>query len=241
MKSQNNLIVPFSILAGSIIIAVIIGASAFLKARGFDNTLSVTGSATQRVVADTAKWSFSFSRQATESNLARAYSQIADDLSAARKFLNNYGVKEENIKISQISTQEMYKYDSKDAPRSFDVRQTVTVQSNDPKSIETLSRASSELSSQGILILADQPQYYVSKLPDLRVALLGAALSDARNRAEQISGSAGTKVGPLKSASSGVVQVLSPNSIDISDYGQYDTFSIDKDVMVTVRATFFVK
>jgi hypothetical protein len=78
-------------------------------------------------------------------------------------------------------------------------------------------------------------------LPELRVSLLGEALKDARARATEIAKSANTKVGALKSAASGVVQVSAPNSIDVSDYGNYDTSSMDKDVMVTVRATFLVQ
>jgi hypothetical protein len=35
--------------------------------------------------------------------------------------------------------------------------------------------------------------------------------------------------------------VLAPNSIDVSDYGQYDTSSVEKEVMITVRTTFQVQ
>ena len=51
----------------------------------------------------------------------------------------------------------------------------------------------------------------------------------------------GNSVGAIKSASSGVVQVLAPNSVEVSDYGQYDTSKIDKEIMVTVKATFEIK
>ncbi len=36
----------------------------------------------------------------------------------------------------------------------------------------------------------------------------------------------------------GVVQVLPPSSTEVSDYGAYDTSSIEKEVMVTVKASF---
>ncbi len=39
----------------------------------------------------------------------------------------------------------------------------------------------------------------------------------------------------------GVVQVLSEGSIDVSDYGTYDTSKIDKEVMITVKTTFGLK
>ena len=85
------------------------------------------------------------------------------------------------------------------------------------------------------------PEYYVSGLPTLRVSLIGKAVIDARARADSIAKSTGQSVGKLKGASSGVVQVLQQNSNDVSDYGQYDTSTINKDVMVSVRATFTVK
>ena len=73
------------------------------------------------------------------------------------------------------------------------------------------------------------------------MALIGKAVQDAKARAESIAKSTGQSVGALKSASSGVVQVMAPNSVDISDYGSYDTSTIDKQIMVTARATFFLK
>jgi hypothetical protein len=84
-------------------------------------------------------------------------------------------------------------------------------------------------------------EYYYSKLPDLRVSLLEDAVKDAKLRAEKIAAGTGRRVGSVRAASSGVVQVLSPNSVDISDYGNYDTSSVDKDVMVTVKASFDLK
>jgi len=39
----------------------------------------------------------------------------------------------------------------------------------------------------------------------------------------------------------GVVQVMPVNSVEISDYGTYDTGSIEKEVMVTVKALFILR
>jgi hypothetical protein len=71
--------------------------------------------------------------------------------------------------------------------------------------------------------------------------MLTEAIKDAKARAEKIANSSGKRVGVIKSASMGVVQVLSPNSVDVSDYGTYDTSTINKEVMVTVKALFTIK
>ncbi|MDE1940737.1 MAG: SIMPL domain-containing protein [Patescibacteria group bacterium] len=243
MKNKNSLIAPAVILGAALVVASLIGVYAFITVRSFDNTLVVTGSASQKVSADNASWSFTLSRQATEGYLEGAYSGLASDLAAAKKFLSDNGIPDADITIAAPMTMQQYNYktDQSGGPRQFEVSQRVTVQSDDPQIIDKLSKSTEALTSKGILVMADQPQYFSSKLAALRVSLLGAALTDARNRAEQIASSAGTRVGALKAASSGVVQVLAPNSIDVSDYGQYDTSSIEKNVMVTVRATFFVK
>jgi len=75
----------------------------------------------------------------------------------------------------------------------------------------------------------------------LRVSLLSDAIKDAQARAAKMAEATGRKVGDLKSAASGVVQVLSSNSLEVSDYGTYDTSKINKNVMVTVRAAFGLK
>jgi hypothetical protein len=75
----------------------------------------------------------------------------------------------------------------------------------------------------------------------LRVSLLGEAVKDAEARAKIIAQSGHRNLGVLTTASMGVVQVLTPNSTDVSDYGSYDTSSQNKEVMITVRATFKVK
>ena len=98
-----------------------------------------------------------------------------------------------------------------------------------------------DLLADGANLSPEQPQYYISTLPQLRVSLLGAAIKDAKARASAIAQSGGSSVGALETASSGVVQVLAPNSTNVEDYGQYDTSSIDKQVTVTVRANFYVQ
>ena len=121
------------------------------------------------------------------------------------------------------------------------MHEQVTVNSDDVALIDKLSKDIASLAGKGIIVSANQPEYYVSTLPDIRVALIGKAVEDAKARAESIAKSTGQSVGALKSAASGVVQVMAPNSVDVSDYGSYDTSTIDKKVMVTARATFFLK
>jgi hypothetical protein len=168
---------------------------------------------------------------------------LAKDLESVKNFLKTNGVQDDAITISQVFVEEIYKYDPNGAngPREFNLRQEVVVQSKDVKGIDVLSKNITELASKGVFLQGNQLEYFVSNLPELRVSLLGDAVKDAKARAVEIAKAGGQSVGALKAASSGVVQVLAPNSIEVTDYGSYDTQSIEKDVMVTARATFFVR
>lgn len=233
-------VVPAIVLSVGLILAATVGAITFYNTRTLDNTLSVTGSAKQQVMADSVKWAFDISRRVTENNLNSGYSSMARDLTAVKDFLSQNGIKEEQITITPIYMHEMYKDPSFGGQREVNLRQVITVQSGDVQGVTALSKTTEVLARSGVFLSTNSLEYYYSKLAELRVSLLSGALKDAKARAEEIAKAGGQSIGDLQAASSGVVQVLAPNSIEISDYGAYDTSSIEKDVMVTVRAVFFV-
>lgn len=228
-----------AIVGGALVLAAIIGAWTFYAVRSLDNVLTVTGSAKTHVTADTAKWTLTVTRKAGESDVASGYAAVARDTTAVQTFLKANSIADDAVTVLPAALEEIYRSDG--GPREYNVRQSIIVQSKDVQAIDGLSKRVSELSNKGLFVTGNYVEFYVSTLPELRVSLLGDAVKDAKARAEQIAQAGGQSVGALKAASSGVVQVLAPNSIDVSDYGQYDTQSIEKDVMVTARATFFVR
>lgn len=231
-----------AILGASLIVAAAVGAYAFYAVRAMDNVLSVTGSTKVAVTSDTVKWRISISQKVLESNLQAGYPLLAKDLAETVTFLRSNGIAEDAITTSPVYTEEVYNYNANTVqPREYNLRQEITIQSKDVQMVDALSKRITELATKGVFVQWNNIEYFVSNLPELRVDLLGDAITDARARAEQIAAAGGQKVGALKAASSGVVQVLSPNSVEVTDYGSYDTQSIEKEVMVTARATFFVR
>jgi hypothetical protein len=81
-------------------------------------------------------------------------------------------------------------------------------------------------------------EYLYSKLPELKKELIGAATKDALDRAKEVTSSAKTRLGKLKTARSGVFQITEPYSTDVSDYGFYNTQTKAKSISVTVTAEF---
>lgn len=238
---EKNLIKNSLILGICFIIGLIIVSYTLFQIKEADNTLSVTGSAKQSVTADVVKWNSSFSRTVSALNLKSGYAQMKQDEAIVSKFLKDSGITDAEMTISPVSMQTQYYYDKANAPEEYILVQNVTIQSNDIEKIRGLSKNAQVVIDQGVIFSAYSPEYYYAKLPEIRVSLLPEAMKDAQKRAESIAESAGKKVGSLKSASMGVVQVMQPNSIDVSDYGNYDVSTIEKEIMITVKASFSLK
>lgn len=242
MNHEHNPFIAFGLIMGlALILATCIGAWAVFAVRSLDNTLSVTGSAKTEVVSDSVKFSFTFSRMVPVTELASGSTKLDADLATAKAYLAAQQVPDSEITIDPVMTSQIYENNGSQANR-YQLSRTIVVNSTRMDAMTLLAEnLSSSLTQKGLIIQSNQPEYYYSKLADLRVSLLSEAIKDAKARAGAIAKESGQKVGKLRSSSSGVVQILAPNSIDVSDYGQYDTSSQKKVIMVSVRATFALK
>lgn len=240
MEKQHPLVKLGLILGGSFLIAVILGAVTIFQLRALNDVVSVTGSAKQAVASDQVKWNAQISRTVTESNLKGGYAQLATDLVSAKAFFAAQGIADDQLTIAPISMNEVYQQDQA-AEKRYTLSQSFTVQSNDVDKITSASNNVSALINKNVIFSTVSLEYYYSKLADARISLLSQAITDAKARAGELAKNSGRGVGTLKSATSGVVQVQSLNSTDVSDYGSYDTSQIQKQITVSVKATFALR
>lgn len=226
------------ILGLAIIISTLVGAYVFYQVRSFDNTLTVTGSTSKAVTSDHVRWVGSISRIVQLNTLKTGYSDMANDLSLVQTFLKEKNIPNEQIVTSTISMDQNYDQSS---IKTYTLHQTIEVNSSDVNGITEIAKNINPIIEKGVIFSTQSLEYTYTKLPEERVAMLADAVKDAKARASQLAQSSGKSVGQLKSASSGVVQVMSANSLDISDYGSYDTSKIEKNIMITVKASFTLK
>ena len=228
-----------AILAAGIVLAAIVGSWTFYSVKSFDNVLSVTGSARKIVTSDTVKWTALFTRTVSPGDLKAGYDMMRKDRDAVMRFMKKNKIDEKSLTLSTVIMNQDYTYNANEKqPRDEVLTQTIEVRSKDVEGLTTVAKNIDDLINQGVFFSTQMLEYTVSTLPELRISLLKDAVKDARARAAGIAESDGNSVGTLKSASIGVVQVLAPNSTAVDDYGAYDTSSIEKEVMVTVRASF---
>lgn len=241
MENNNKNYIVFGFILGlSLIISTGVGAFAFYKIRSADY-ISTTGSAKKAVTSDKVKWISSISRPVKISTIKDGYAKMDTDLKEVKSFFANNGIPETSIDISPVFMNEVYDQ-NQGIEKNYNLVQNITVQSDDVQKITELSKNTSSLIvEKGVIFSTSSLEYYYSKLPETRIELLASAVEDAKARAGQLAQAGGKKIGVLKSASSGVVQVMSPNSVEVSDYGMYDTSSIDKEIMVTVKSSFEIK
>jgi hypothetical protein len=242
MENLKNNTLNLFVIGITLILCTVIFSTVFYKTRFASDSLSVTGSASMQVVSDNAKFSGYFSRIVKVSQLKTGYEQMTGDLEKVKSFLKTKGIDEKDVTISTVSMYENYNYDRNyQTEKEYILNQQVEVSSTDINKITNLAQVTNELINQGVIFSTNPVEYYYSKLPEVRVNLLSDAIRDAKARADKMAESTGKNVGILKSASSGVVQVLPANSLEISDYGTYDTSKINKNIMVTVKALFSLK
>lgn len=241
MAERGDQLPALGFLIGvALVVASLIVSRTFLNIKKMDNVITVSGSAKQQVSADSARWTSSFSRTVYQDGLRGGYAQMKSDENAVKEFLKSQGFTD--VEISPVFMNEVYNYKSdQGGPKQYMLIQNVQVRSNDVQKMKELAKNTDRLAEKGVLFSTGPVEYYYSKLADLRVSMLPDAIKDAKKRAEAIAGSSDKKVDSVKSVAMGVVQVMPVGTLDVSDYGSYDTSQIDKEVMVTVKATFALK
>ena len=237
MKEQHPLVTLGFILGGSFLLAIGIVSFVLFRLKSGNDTVAVTGSAKVQVTSDQAKWTSQITRSVKQSELKSGYAKMAGDLALVKTYIASQGVTDAELTISPVAMNEIYQQDQA-AEHRYNLVQTFTVQSTDVAKITTAANGVANVVNQGVIYSTNALEYYYLKLADARIQLLSQALSDAKVRATEMAKNSGRSVGVVKSVSSGVVQVQSLNSTDVSDYGSYDTSQVEKQITVSVKAVF---
>lgn len=240
MENNKNSLINFGIVLGlALIISFGIASYTFYNIRAGDY-ITTTGSAKMPVTSDKVKWTTNITRKVTLATTKDGYTKMENDLKEVKAFMASAGIPDTEITIQPIFMNEIYD-NNYNPDKNYNLTQTIEINSADVAKIDSLSKNTNALINKGVFFTTQSLQYYYSGLPEARIQLLAQAVKDAQARAGELASAGGKHIGALKSASSGVVQVLAPNSIDVSDYGMYETSTIEKEVMVTVKASFKIK
>jgi len=243
LKSTQIIILGICFVIATIASTLILSKGLLQIKKFSSEVITVTGSAEKKIVSDYIVWKAEFSRRAPE--LKTAYALLQDDLKKVKEYLTAKGVKDDELIISQVETKVLYKKNEKgndtNQIEGYLLSQGIEVKSYDVQKIDNVSRQSTELIMQGIEFISQAPEYFYTKLAELKIEMLAKATEDAKQRAISMANSTGNKIGAIRSAKMGVFQITPVTSTDVSWYGENDTSSLEKKVMAVVTASFAIE
>lgn len=233
-----QIIILAIVLAAGLIFATKIASSALSK-----DTIFVTGSSSRIVNSDSGRLEFSI--QSRMPSKAAAYDTVAKQIPQIKEYLINKGIEESEIEVKASSGY----YNYKQLPNGvstgevsyYNLSQSIVIKSKDVNKIKDISTDITSLINKGIDINVYSPEYFYSKLSDLKVEMLGQAAADAKNRAAAMLKPTHNSVGKIQSVNMGVFQITPVDSTNVSDMGISDTSSIEKKVTSVANVTFRIK
>ena len=205
------------------------------------DTVEVTGSAKEAVVADLGRWTINLETKTGVNDQQAGFVRLENAADKIVAYLEEQGFSEIEIPAGTTYPNYVYPQNSEAYLTGYSVTRAIIVRSDNVAALSDLANNVDPFVGSGYNVSTGGLELTYSKLADMRVKLLSQAIADATKRADAIVQDSGRSIGVLRSASGGVVQVLPEGGVEISDYGSYDTQSLNKEVMVTVRATFSLK
>ncbi len=244
-KSSNSLLRSLALCAAVILAAVIVGRAYTYKYR-VQNTVVVTGLGETEFESDLIVWTGAITADA--SDVATGYAQIERSKKKVQDYLTKKGLAADAVVFEFVNVEKQYEpvYNNGNWAgqrfTGYQLRQRFTVESTDVDLVETLSREISSLIAQGVSIEAYAPDYYYTKLDDVKLDLIEKASADARVRAERITRNAGASLGNVRSARMGVFQITGANTNEeFSAGGSFNTSNRQKKARITMRIEYLCR
>ena len=232
--------------------SLVTGSYKTIKIKPEKRTIRVTGSAKKRITSDLIQWEASIEAHAPDRTAA--YKQLHDERDKAVAFLKGHGIADEEIRPQSTTFAEEFDTveklellpgmkeptkSSKQVFKGYVIKEVIEVSSKDVARVEKASREITNLLEEGVSISSGAPQYFYTRLGELKVEMLAAAGKDARARADNIlKSTGGADIKKLISADMGVININPANSTRTSEEGNNDISSLDKDIITIVHASY---
>jgi hypothetical protein len=227
-------------LSLALVMGAWLGSSALRTLNRNNDMLTVIGSAKKPIRSDYIIWRSSVSSQ--QPTLQLAYQEVKRYTEQVQNYLKIKNVPDSAITLNAIDTQTVPEVTpngtSTGKTLAYRLTQTFEIRSNQVDDIAAIARSSTDLINEGIPFTSEPPEYLYTQLGQLRVEMIKEATKDAKARAEAIVSTTGGHIGTVRKAETGVFQITSRYSTEVSDSGVYNTSSLEKDITAVVSITF---
>lgn len=233
---RDRVVTAAGVLGAALVVGAVVFGLFFYQARTRTETIQVVGSASERFTSDVAKWRVTLARRVGENGLSGGYAEIRADVERFVERLAAAGIDRSAIAVQPVNAQPQWGPNGRDG---YNLVQGLYVVTQDPDRLEALALNPGELLEGGVALEASQLEFYYSRISELKHALLSRATQDARARAIEIAtGSGNGDLGRMVSARAGVFQITEPYSTEVAGMGMHATGTREKEISVTVHASF---
>ena len=242
-------------LLGIIALTVGIVASAWFLSRfmleirqATEKHITVKGVAERMVRSDLG--SFTCSLTVRAKTVEEGYAELNNAIATFKNKLTSVGfllteLDEEDISYEKEYQSETVKKNNETITRNIfkDYRfdYSVRLRTNRVDQIRDNYLKLYELSRQKFQITISSPSYFINDPERYKLELVDQASVSATGRAKTVASQCGSNLGALISAKQGVIQITRPASNETSDWGVYDTSSIDKVMRLVMTLDFALK
>jgi len=248
MKEYKGIII--ALIAGIcaiVCVSILSGRMVTYKQTSGSGGLTATGSASCDFEADLIVWRGNFS--AYGNTMQAAYKRLKKDAGVIRQYLIDSGVTEEEMVFGSISISKRYRYEYNEEgyeigryEDGYDLYQEISVTSGDIDKVDGISRDITRLIEADVEFNSESPEYYYTKLDELKLQLIEEATANAKARIDIMAEGTGAQVDKLLTANLGVFQITAQNSnSDYSYGGTFNTSSRQKTASITVKLNYSVE
>ncbi|MEA5423247.1 MULTISPECIES: SIMPL domain-containing protein [unclassified Synechococcus] len=239
LRRTPPLVFAMAVLGVGLVTASAVAVKGLRRA---NDAITVTGASTERIRSDFADWMVVVS--AGGASQQESWQALQPLVQRSRTWLQEQGIAAAELSLDPVRSDREEVRDPRTGELrsvSWTSRQTLRIASPDVDRIARVSAGIGSLIGEGIPLTIEEPAYTFTKLAEKRVDMLAKATRDARQRAVAIAREAGSGIGAITNADTGLFQITRPNSTDIGDGGSYDTRTIDKDITAIMGVTFRVE
>ena len=218
-----SIIVGLCLLVGLAVGGYFIGKGS-TRFKSDTRTVTVKGLVEMEVKADQAVWTLGFRRASDD--LKDAHTKISSDREAAIAFLKNQGFKDDEIGRQPTRTIDKLAREYGQSQPGERFRYVVTSSLVvTTKNVDLVTKAlgvTEELLKSGVVLDGQQeggtanPRYVITTFNALRPQLLAEATKNARMTAQQFASDSGARVGKIRSANQGTIQIFGTDGHDES-------------------------
>ena len=250
MEEKKLSVLATGLIALAVVLSALILGSAYKYKFIANETISTTGLAEKEFTSDLANWSAQV--YVMNSDKKEAYSQLKIDIAKVREYLKNKGFADSEIVLLSVNAERTFREETthgpngyetiKNIPDDYKLYQYISIESKKVDLVEKTAREITDLMNEGINIDSESPNYYYSKLEDLKISLIANATENGTTRAKNIAEKGNSTLGSLKSAVMGVFQITGKHSSEDYSYGGiFNTSDKEKKASITMRLEFGIR